>query len=345
MANITKRKDTKNYYYNFTLPDGTRKQGSTGSNKKAEAQKIADDIERKALEEILNPKKPKIKISEAMEYFLENRNLRERTKKGYRESIGRLIRDFGDAYLDEIESHQLISYINRSKRGRFSLRSEMVKLKTIMSYVDRIDQWSVRIPKNFGIQDFESEKPRDRFFTFEEIQKILNFCDELPSRRDNKERFIMYINTGCRYSELHRIRPIDVDFNKGTIFINGTKTEKAKRTVPITEDALPILKRRMKMTPPLEPLFPKKSDCSLRYMFQKAGIENACYNDLRRTYASLMIRGGVDLTVIAKLMGHTDIKMIMNVYGQLYPDAIVNAASAIPSFANASSGFPLKVAK
>ena len=52
---------------------------------------------------------------------------------------------------------------------------------------------------------------------------------------------------------------------------------------------------------------------------EAAGIENCTIHDLGHTFASHLAMKGVDLYTIAKLLGHSDIKMTQR-YAHLAPD-------------------------
>ena len=42
---------------------------------------------------------------------------------------------------------------------------------------------------------------------------------------------------------------------------------------------------------------------------KKAGLEDLHWQDLRHTFASRLVMGGVDLYTVSKLLGHHDVKM------------------------------------
>ena len=52
-------------------------------------------------------------------------------------------------------------------------------------------------------------------------------------------------------------------------------------------------------------------------------------HEARHTYASLMILAGVQITALARFMGHTSITTTVDRYGHLYPSERQTAASAL----------------
>jgi len=59
---------------------------------------------------------------------------------------------------------------------------------------------------------------------------------------DWSDHFVTYVYTGVRLQELYRLRPEHVLVDH--LFIDGTKTERAERTVPLAPDELAIIERR-----------------------------------------------------------------------------------------------------
>lgn len=55
-------------------------------------------------------------------------------------------------------------------------------------------------------------------------------------------------------------------------------------------------------------------------------------NDLRHTYASLLIARNVNLKLLSTLMGHSSIKITLDVYGHLLPNADEGVADGLGNF-------------
>ena len=58
---------------------------------------------------------------------------------------------------------------------------------------------------------------------------------------------------------------------------------------------------------------------------KKAGLDWVRLKDLRHFFASHLINAGVDSLIVARLLGHTDTKMILKRYGHLADDTIQKA--------------------
>jgi integrase len=64
---------------------------------------------------------------------------------------------------------------------------------------------------------------------------------------------------------------------------------------------------------------------------QKAGLRRIRFHDLRHTFASLLIQNGEPLTYVKEQLGHSSIKITVDVYGHLVPGANRQAVNRLPS--------------
>src|SRR3989338_10468774 len=67
---------------------------------------------------------------------------------------------------------------------------------------------------------------------------------------------------------------------------------------------------------------------SFKTALRKAGISNFKFHDLRHTFASQLVRNGVDLYVVQKLLGHSTPKMTQR-YAHLKPEQLKEAIDVL----------------
>ncbi|WP_109214653.1 tyrosine-type recombinase/integrase [Eubacterium ramulus] len=58
----------------------------------------------------------------------------------------------------------------------------------------------------------------------------------------------------------------------------------------------------------------------LKQVVQKTGVKKIRVHDIRHSHAAFLINKGVQPLMIKERFGHTDIRIILNTYGHLYPD-------------------------
>lgn len=182
---------------------------------------------------------------------------------------------------------------------------------------------------------------------------------------DRRDYVIVMCQTGVRLKELHGIEALHVNLARRTLFVAGTKTKKARRSVPITPAVGAVLQGRMERFP-RGPLFPRWDKVQRDLYAACLRIERAknpepakkgrkpvqnpkgnplpkaqrvrpqhpfdpvTPNDLRRTYASWLAQAGVPMLHAMKLMGHGSTQMLERVYAQLAPEHLHDAVRMLP---------------
>ncbi|WP_249019863.1 site-specific integrase [Conexibacter sp. S30A1] len=134
--------------------------------------------------------------------------------------------------------------------------------------------------------------------------------------------------TGLRRGELIALRWRDVDFSahkltvrrtlSGAVESSSTKSRRV-REVPLPDQAAAALERlrqRPEFTAPDQYVFPNRlgrrlDPTALRRRYERArdaaGLQPLRFHDLRHTYGSLLVAGGIDLQSVKAAMGHSRI--------------------------------------
>src|ERR1700757_1227075 len=161
--------------------------------------------------------------------------------------------------------------------------------------------------------------------------------------------------TGLRFGELTGLNVEDVDLGArrvrvrrsmtqvgGKLVEGNPKSTAGRRSVPIPERLVPLLKARIDGRPHGAPAVasPKGSRLGLenwkrsvrwRSAVAEIGREKLRVHDLRHTYASLSRRAGADLRLLQKAMGHASITVTAHTYADLFDDELDNIAAALDS--------------
>lgn len=135
--------------------------------------------------------------------------------------------------------------------------------------------------------------------------------------------FIFYLYTGCRPTEALDVTWQDVDFEKGTIHIPGTKTQTSDRTVPILDTTRKLLEKMKsetnKQTDSLFGFQYKALERRKSQIIEILGFEFVT-KDLRTTFATMLEENGVSKSVIKRWMGHTSERTTNNYYIKVLPE-------------------------
>jgi len=184
----------------------------------------------------------------------------------------------------------------------------------------------------------KSDKKLPIILSVEEIQKMFSVCDNLK----HKVILSLLYSCGLRVSELLNLKWENID--RSRMIINIIQAKGCKdRQVGLNEKLITLLERYYGEYKPkiyiLNGQFPNKelrySDRSvgevIKQLASKAGIDNKrVYTHLiRHCHATHLLENGTELSIIQKLLGHSNIKTT-----QLYTHISHNHISKVASLLN-----------
>jgi integrase len=192
---------------------------------------------------------------------------------------------------------------------------------------------------------------RARFLTIVESVRLLNACPE-----DFRRLVRAALETGCRFSELARLRVGDFAPDIGRLAVWKSKTGKPRHVV-LTDEGVTFFEQICTGRSGDELMLLRDDGSPWKYSNvswpMAAAVARATiapritFHGLRHTCASLAIMGGVSLMVVAKNLGHTTTRMVERHYGHLaesYITAEIRRGAARFGLA-ASNVEPLRPAK
>ncbi|MCY4504267.1 MAG: tyrosine-type recombinase/integrase [Alphaproteobacteria bacterium] len=163
------------------------------------------------------------------------------------------------------------------------------------------------------------EARHTRFLAREEIARLHRVLDRYAegSRSQARQADIvrLLLLTGCRKNEIVRLHKDEAKGDR--LELSDSKT--GPRTVLLNARAREVVERRMAESnspwvfPSVrDPSRPQSDTLPLWYRIRcEAGIEDVRLHDLRHTVASQAVLNGVPLPVVARLLGHSDVRMTM----------------------------------
>ena len=157
-----------------------------------------------------------------------------------------------------------------------------------------------------------------RFLSAEEIERLHRVLDRLvgeqPSRRQQADIVRLLLLTGCRVSEIRKLRWSEVDGDR--LSLADSKT--GPRRVWLSQAAQAILARQPRAESPYvfpSPRYPDRPLSAILHLWHRArkeaGLDDVRLHDLRHTVASQAVARGVPLTTVARMLGHSDPKMTL----------------------------------
>lgn len=184
-----------------------------------------------------------------------------------------------------------------------------------------------------GVERFRDNQAQ-RFLSGDELTRLkaaLTAAEAAGANKHGLNVIRLLTLTGARKSEIEGLRWSEVDFERACLRLADSKT--GARVVPLgaaAQAALEDLPRAKGSTF----VFPAKSDPKRHYVgtpkvWEKvrmaADLADVRLHDLRHTFASFGVAGGLSLPLIAAILGHRDVKTTQQ-YAHL-ADSPVKAAA------------------
>jgi integrase len=277
-------------------------------------------------------------------------NPNAQTKADYQNTINKhILPYFGSTPMSEIKPIDVKTW-QAQLTHEVKYFGKPLSLYTIQKYRNLL----ASILKEARVNDFIYHSPFEKMQPQKKVkpQRVvtpleINQVYELVSRLTDSLKLLVWIPffTGLRPSEVLGLTLDDIDFQKkeirvrrqlsrdtNKIFEKNLKTSNSKREIPLSPSLETLIKEHVEKfgLGPESLLFKNRVGGVLRYKdaarsFRIAAraiglAERDGLHVLRHTFASMLIRQGVNIKVIQNLMGHANISETLDTYGHLYPE-------------------------
>lgn len=281
-------------------------------------------------------------------YWIENikgGNIRFNTRRNYNERYEKNIKPLiGDMHLKKIKPLHCQNVLNQMSSRYSNSVIEQSRLVMRMMFDSAVEnELLAKNPVTKSVKCSNGRKAKAmRALTIGEQKLFL----ETIKGTNNYNQYAFLLQTGLRTGEMIGLRWTDVDFEKRVLHIRRTmeyrhstgewtigdpKTKNSVRDVPLTQEAIDILKNqkeKLKLMDIKSSEFPdiiflrkdgtpeKNStyDSNLFYYCDKAGIERFSMHVLRHTFATRCIESGMRPKTLQMILGHSNIGVTMNLY-------------------------------
>ena len=165
--------------------------------------------------------------------------------------------------------------------------------------------------------------------------------------------FYLEIMTGLRRGEICGLKWNDINFTNSTlhvrrsisnkqgggVLIGDTKTDAGTRKIVLSPSVIAMLKEKQstavsewifpRPANPMLPLSPNSAYTKLKIILKKADLPMIRFHDLRHTFATHAMKGGVDAKTLANILGHTDASFTLDTYTHVTGDMQKNASAVV----------------
>ena len=327
-------------------------------------QKLKDAMEKdgKLSSDHINPE---MTFGEWLQFWYNNYckpGVRESTRNCYEGRISlHILPVLGHIKLNKLTENDLQQfYTNLKKGGRLSktdlygpgLSDRMVRSchATCRAALEKAKEMHL-ISRNPAIgRKLPPKKAREmQVLTPEEIQRFLLQAKVVWFY----EMFLLELCSGMRRGELLALEWRDLNFKTGelridkqVIYLNGKtvcnkpKTKESMRTIVLPPSLVEVLKE-YKKTVDSKLMFPSpqkgedeyRNPCavgsSMRRIIDRAGCKHVRFHDLRHTFATMALEGGMDIKTLSSVIGHKSSATTLDIYAHTTDAMQLHAATNI----------------
>lgn len=264
-----------------------------------------------------------------IDYYSANK-LKPRTKELYKLAVEHFITACGNLVISEYNQDHYDTFIEYMNELNLKVNSQSIYTRSLHSL------WEYFIKKKYvGINIIErvkSVKKTVRIVKQSDLEILLDYLK--VNNRNGYNILYFMLTTGLRSSEAVNIRWSDIDLESDLIFISG-KNRDAEQV-----DMLPLLKQAkdhlLSLDRTTEKIFPYKSRHSLHFYYRAQlhlfNERRYTLHQLRKTYITKLIEGGVDLSAVMILARHSKLDITLSHYYEANLKNISKIASAKVSF-------------
>ena len=211
-----------------------------------------------------------------------------------------------------------LRWVNRQREQGYSAQSvnkDLSHLRGLLEYALRCGHCERNVLDGFSLQD-SLHIVAPKFLSLEEARRLVEACLS-HTRLQRRDRLVILLLYGCglRTQELCQLDLGDVDLERQEVVVRHGKGERARR-IPVPDAVWTVLlaylaerkglRGALIRTEKKRTRFASKDVCDVvGAAAQAAGLaQNVTAKTLRHSFATHLMDRGVDLAVIASLMGH-----------------------------------------
>ena len=186
-------------------------------------------------------------------------------------------------------------------------------------------------------------------------EQLKIFCEAIKYEELWYDFFYVEIMTGLRKGEICGLKWSDINFSENKlrvqrsvsykaregIVIGETKTNTGTRNILLPPSVTELLKTRKQSTNsewifpnflnPEQPLHPASAYRKLKLILKHAELPMIRFHDLRHTFATHAMKGGVDAKTLSGILGHTNASFTLDTYTHVTSDMQRNASEVVGS--------------
>lgn len=298
--------------------DGIRRRRKLIGTSKGEAKKelAAKKLERLRGRQEIKPAIPLLRFEQFADRYREYSKVNKRGFYNERYRLIQITEYFGKRKLSDLNRWDAENFkIEMSRnRGPATVNRLLGNLKHMGT---KMVEWGL-LPSNpfAGVRLLHVPKRSERILSQDEEKRLITACDQVhtPILR---ACVTVALNTGMRKGEILGLRWEQADLEIRMIRLLNGKTAQSERRIPMNDTVFELMSN-LQQQAKSDFVFPSCRKAGDHIHDPKKGFMKAVklakilhirFHDLRHTFATRLVRAGVDLITVQHLLGHSKITM------------------------------------
>lgn len=302
----------------WTDENGICRSKSKSFDKKRDAQVFANEIENLKIKGFISVDSS----SPFCDYFwnwfetYKESSVSERTKLTYQQAFNALENYFGKVSIENVDRRKYQLFLRNY--GKNHAKSTVSKYNSLIHACIKDAIYDGVIQKDF-VQNtslvYNQKKTRQiEYLSIDEIQKLSGYIESsLNVHFTAKYMILLAVYTGARLGEIQALTWQDINFNFTTIRINKSWNE-STRKFQKTNETEHIFTNQYNTIPTSSAVNKTLRECLSSSNIDKKGFH---FHSLRHTHVAFLLSQNIDLYIISKRLGHSDISTTSRVYSYL----------------------------
>lgn len=336
IMSIYKRKNSSNYYCEITI-NGKTVIRSAKTNKKSVALRFEAQLREQLYRQVVLGEQQTVTVDNAITAYqkskvgiVNQRNLKAQIKN-ISTQLKRVYPLSGELHgLTTGHLNQLVTLRRNDGVSDGTIRLMFTTLKGVINHAKSSGFLQ---PMNLVFPRLKASKQRTRILTSDEEERLLSIL-QTSKNPDDYDLVVLLLDTAARLNEIQQLTWDCVDLNSGELRIWRSKTD-TESLLKLTSRCLDVLKRRAEQSNDGLLVFPSKNGGvrrttpkSIQRAYKQAGLDDFCTHSIRHSTASKLVKNGMSLFAVSKILGHSSIAMSQR-YSHLEQSLVAEQAMKI----------------